>query len=43
LITINSLLGYFAQTAREAKRTADLAAPVRSRPSGTHRITAKAA
>ena len=42
-IYINSLLGYFARTAREAKHTADLAAPVRSRPIGTHRITAKAA
>lgn len=43
LIYVNSVLGYFAQTAREAREAANLAAPVRSRPNLTQRITAKAA
>lgn len=43
LIYFNSMLGYLAQAARAAEHAASLATPVRSRPTASGSVTAKAA
>jgi tetratricopeptide (TPR) repeat protein len=43
IIYFNSMLGYLSHGARASQQAADLAAPVRSRPSSAGRVTARAA